>query len=246
MKPASKLRRFSCGLCLALLCTLPPGCSEQPVGTGDDAFRQMRSAQFALPEEGEQIAVMTTSMGVIKIRLFGQEVPAAVENFIGLAKSGYYDGQKFYRVFSDFLILSGDARDENQSFWGEKIDLETSSELHHFRGALGYYHDDTVLGNYSEFYLIQGDEVSASMVEEMREAGSSKYPDAVVSDYQRIGGIPDMDYSYTVFGQVFEGIEVVDAIAGTQVVENPPYDNEFSLPAQDIVIERIEILEYEG
>ena len=69
---------------------------------------------------------------------------------------------------------------------------------------------------------------------------------AVVSDYQRIGGIPDMDYSYTVFGQVFEGIEVVDAIAGTQVVENPPYDNEFSLPAQDIVIERIEILEYEG
>lgn len=55
-----------------------------------------------------------------------------------------------------------------------------------------------------------------------------------------------MDYNYTVFGQVFEGIEVVDAIAATRLVENPPYDNEYTLPAENIWIESVEIVEYEG
>ena len=54
------------------------------------------------------------------------------------------------------------------------------------------------------------------------------------------------DSNYTVFGQVFEGIEVVDAIAATRLVENPPYDNEYTLPAENIWIESVEIVEYEG
>ncbi|MEQ2441571.1 peptidylprolyl isomerase [Solibaculum intestinale] len=244
MKPAFRIRLCSLMLCLVLAAL--SGCSEQPLPQGDDAFRQMHSAQFALPEKGEQIAVVTTSLGVIKIRLFGEEAPAAVENFIGLAKSGFYNGQKFYRVIPDSLIVSGDAKDENQSFWGKKIELETSKELHHFRGALGYYHDDEVRGNYSEFYIIKGDEVNDAMAEEMKAAGSQKFSDGVISDYRRIGGFPDMDYNYTVFGQVFEGIEVVDAIAAAQLVENPPYDNEYTLPAENIWIESVEIVEYEG
>lgn len=113
-----------------------------------------------------------------------------MENFIGLAKSGFYNGQKFYRVIPDSLIVSGDAKDENQSFWGKKIELETSKDLHHFRGALGYYHDDEVRGNYSEFYIIQGDEVNDTMVEEMKAAGSQKFSDGVISDYRRIGRLP--------------------------------------------------------
>lgn len=87
MKPAFRIRLCSLMLCLVLAAL--SGCSEQPLPQGDDAFRQMHSAQFALPEKGEQIAVVTTSLGVIKIRLFGEEAPAAVENFIGLAKSGF-------------------------------------------------------------------------------------------------------------------------------------------------------------
>lgn len=70
MKPAFRMRLCSLVLCLVL--AVLSGCSEQPLPQGDDAFRQMHSAQFALPEKGEQIAVVTTSLGVIKIRLFGE------------------------------------------------------------------------------------------------------------------------------------------------------------------------------
>ena len=60
------------------------------------------------PQKGEDIAVMETSLGTIKLRFFPEQAPMAVENFLTLAKEGYYDGVSFHRVMSDFMIQGGD------------------------------------------------------------------------------------------------------------------------------------------
>lgn len=59
------------------------------------------------PQKGEDIAVMETSLGTIKLRFFPEQAPMAVENFLTLAKEGYYDGVSFHRVMSDFMIQGG-------------------------------------------------------------------------------------------------------------------------------------------
>ena len=64
--------------------------------------------QAQMPEEGEEIAVITTSKGVVKMRFFPEEAPKAVENFKTLAKKGYYNGLLFHRVIEDFMVQSGD------------------------------------------------------------------------------------------------------------------------------------------
>ena len=79
--------------------------TQQPAQTGEVKDTII---QAEMPQEGEEIAVMTTSEGVIKMRFFPEEAPKAVENFKTLAKDGYYDGLIFHRVIQDFMIQVGD------------------------------------------------------------------------------------------------------------------------------------------
>ena len=88
--------------------------------------------QAEMPAEGEEIAVITTSEGVIKMRLFPEEAPKAVENFQTLAKSGYYDGLTFHRVIEDFMVQTGDPTGTGsggESCWGEYFEDEVYIDL---------------------------------------------------------------------------------------------------------------------
>ena len=76
--------------------------------------------QAQMPEEGEEIAVITTSKGVVKMRFFPEEAPKAVENFKTLAKKGYYNGLLFHRVIEDFMVQTGDPKGDGtggESCW---------------------------------------------------------------------------------------------------------------------------------
>ena len=95
--------------------------------------------QFSDMVDGETIAVIKTNKGDIKVRFFPEEAPKAVENFISLAESGYYDGVIFHRVINDFMIQGGDPDGDGtggESAFGGKFEDEFSSKLYHFRGAL--------------------------------------------------------------------------------------------------------------
>lgn len=142
--------------------------------------------QTALPEAGEQIIVMETSKGTIKIRLFPTLAPKTVENFAGLADKGYYDGLKFHRVIPDFMIQGGDPNGNGtggESLWGGKFEDEFSPSLHNIRGALSMANSGPNT-NGSQFFIVQNAD-----------------------------GTPWLDGHHTVFGQVFEGMDIVDAIA---------------------------------
>ena len=207
--------------------------------------------------QGEEIAVMHTSMGDIKIKFFPEEAPKAVENFKTLAKEGYYDGITFHRVINDFMIQGGDPTGTGsggESMYGEYFEDEFSPNLYNFRGALSMANAGPNT-NGSQFFIVQAKTVTEGywdyIDEIVAEYGTENvlynsqtgnmvkvnYSDEARQIYNEIGGTPHLDYCHTVFGQVFEGMEVVDAIASVAVDENDK-------PADDVIIESITFENY--
>ena len=94
--------------------------------------------------------------------------------------------------------------------------------------------------NGSQFFIVQGNKISPDLIEQMKEAGEENgYPKEIVDAYEEVGGAFWLDGKHTVFGQVFEGMEVVDDIASTRV-------GFMDKPINDIVIEEAKVEEYKG
>ena len=168
--------------------------------------------QMGEPADGEEIAIMHTSMGDLTLRFFPDIAPKAVENFTTHARDGYYDGLIFHRVIKDFMIQGGDPLGTGtggESIWGGTFAYETSDQLYHFRGALAMAHSSLPDSNGSQFYIVQGSEVSSSLASQMQQAN---FPQKVISYYQQVGGAPHLDGGYTVFGQLVDGFDTLEAI----------------------------------
>lgn len=189
--------------------------------------------------QGDKIATIKTNMGEIKIRLFPKYAPKAVENFVTHAKEGYYDGLIFHRVIENFMIQGGDPNGTGtggESIWGEPFEDEFTPELHNLRGALSMANAGPGT-NGSQFFIVQAKEVSEDMLEQLRMANEQYFPTECIEAYEKMGGTPWLDYHHTVFGQVFEGMETVDAVAGV------PADYFTNKPKTDVTIESIIIEE---
>lgn len=188
---------------------------------------------------GDKTATIFTNMGVIKIRLFPKFAPKAVENFVTHAKEGYYDGLIFHRVIDGFMIQGGDPNGTGtggESIWGEPFEDEFTPELHNIRGALSMANAGPCT-NGSQFFIVQAKEVSEDMLEQLRMADEKYFPTECINAYEQYGGTPWLDYHHTVFGQVFEGMDAVDAIAGVSA------DYFTNKPKNDVIIEKITVEE---
>ena len=173
--------------------------------------------QLDKPQKGDTVAVMHTSMGDISIRLFGKEVPRTVENFVTHAKEGYYDGLTFHRVINDFMIQGGDPTGTGcggESIFGAAFEDEFHPELHNLRGALSMANAGPNT-NGSQFFIVQAKEAPLQLLSQVRESPDS-YPAETIDNYAAVGGTPHLDYRHSVFGQVFDGMDVVDAIAAVE------------------------------
>ncbi len=185
--------------------------------------------------ENEDLVEMTTSLGTIKIKLFPKIAPLAVENFMTHAKEGYYNGVTFHRVISEFMIQGGDPDGTGaggESIWKEEFAPEISDQLYHIRGALAMARtggDVSKKTQGSQFYIVQNDEDVSSGL------STKKYPEKIINAYKN-GGTPSLDGQYSVFGQVIEGLDVVDKIAASATDSN-------NKPTTDITIESINILQ---
>lgn len=196
----------------------------------------MQAIQLKKPETGDTVAVLHTSMGDIKIKLFGDKAPKTVENFTTHAKNGYYNGLKFHRVIKDFMIQGGDPMGTGvggESIWGAPFEDEFDPSLHNLRGALSMANAGPNT-NGSQFFIVQARDVPANMLEQMKDLADSGFPAEITEAYSTLGGTPWLDFRHTVFGQVFEGMEVVDAIAETKTVND--------VPAEDVIMNSIEII----
>ena len=191
--------------------------------------------QLAKPQAGEQIAVMHTNKGDISIRLFPDKAPKTVENFVTHAKNGYYDGIVFHRVIKDFMIQGGDPTATGcggESIWGTPFKDEFDPSLHNLRGALSMANAGPGT-NGSQFFIVQADSVHPNFLSQMKEL-PDYFPPEAVEAYAQIGGTPHLDYHHTVFGQVFEGMDVVDAIASVAT-------NHSDKPLEDVIILGIDV-----
>ncbi|HFI0039385.1 TPA: peptidylprolyl isomerase [Streptococcus suis] len=189
--------------------------------------------------ENEAAVKIKTTEGDITIKLFPEQAPLTVENFLTHAKEGYYNGTIFHRVIKDFMIQGGDPLGNGtggESIWagkGTTIDAgygfkdEISAFLYNIRGSLSMANAGAGT-NGSQFFINQNTTDMSSQL------STSSYPGKIIEAYKN-GGNPNLDGKHTVFGQVIEGMDIVDKIAS---VETDSSDK----PKTDVKIESIEIV----
>ena len=185
---------------------------------------------FAAKPKDTYVKVSTT-YGQVFIKLYN-ETPKHRDNFIKLAKEGTLNGTLFHRVIKGFMIQGGDPNSKTavtgQSLGdgdlGYKVDAEFIPNLFHKKGVLAAARDNNPekASSASQFYLVQGkkytdDELDA--VEKGRLAGR-KIPAQQREIYKTVGGTPFLDQTYTVYGEVVKGLEMVDKIADLPVGAN--------------------------
>lgn len=212
---------------------------EETTNDGGQADQSQATEDLDYPQataevqEGERLVEMVTSMGTVKIKLFPEQAPKAVENFIKHSEEGYYEGVTFHRVIDGFMIQGGDPDGTGmggESIYGGPFEDEFSKQLFNIRGALSMANSGPNT-NGSQFFIVQNKELDASLPEKMKQAG---YPEEVLKMYEN-GGTPHLDGRHTVFGQVVEGMDVVDKIASTPTGAQDK-------PEEDVVIEKINVL----
>lgn len=196
--------------------------------------------QLQKPMNKEEIAIIKTNLGDIKIRLFPEVAPKAVENFTTHSRDGYYDGISFHRVISNFMIQGGDPDGTGRggsSIWGKPFEDEFSPEYRNIRGALSMANAGPGT-NGSQFFIVQKNDIEKDIIEQMKDLGQDKgYSEDVVKAYEENGGTFWLDGKHTVFGHVFDGMEVVDRIAGVSVGRN-------DMPKEPVMIMTIEITQH--
>lgn len=187
--------------------------------------------QLTQIKKGDTVAVLKTNMGDIKIKLFPEKAPKTVENFTTLIKNGYYNGIIFHRVINDFMIQGGDPTGTGcggESIFGHAFEDEFDIELRNYRGALSMANAGPNT-NGSQFFIVQAKKVDDGLIAQMKQLADRGFPEEVTANYQKLGGTPHLDFRHTVFGQVAEGMDVVDAIAAVKVGAGDK-------PIEDVVI----------
>lgn len=189
-------------------------------------YPQLDAANYSGP-----VAIFKTNKGDIRIKLFSDIAPKTVENFITHAKNGYYNNGIFHRVISDFMIQGGDPEGTGmggESIWGGSFEDEFSDRLFNTYGALSMANAGPNT-NGSQFFIVQASNFPSQMVSALRDL-----PAEVAEFYRQKGGTPWLDGKHTVFGQVIEGLNIVDEIAKVKV-------DMADKPRVDVVINTIEI-----
>ena len=188
--------------------------------------------QLELERVSGPTAVISTNYGDITVQLFPEQAPKTVENFVILARRGYYDGVNFHRVIADFMIQGGDPTGTGaggESAFGEPFADEFSKKLFNLRGALSMANAGPNT-NGSQFFIVQNQHLSPEMNVQMEVAG---YPKKVIEAYDN-GGTPWLDFHHTVFGRVIAGMDVVDQIAACATDAQ-------NKPQQDVTIQTVKV-----
>lgn len=172
-------------------------------------------------EHPDTIAVISTRHGDIKVRLY-KDTPLHRANFVRLAKAGFYDQGEFYRVVKDFAIQGGDSDNRTMKQGAYKLPQEFNRKYIHKKGALAMarYGDERNPDKESSshnFYIVQGNPVPLEQLRSWETTHGIKYIPEEIKIYTTIGGEPSLDTEYTVFGEVIEGLDVVDKIADEPV-----------------------------
>lgn len=201
-------------LCMILLLV---GCSASQAPSSLDDITVKNVPQLEEPQSGEEILIIDTSYGEVKIRLFPEHAPLAVEGIKEYVQEGYFDDKSFTRIESDFLMQVREV-DKSESEEEPLYPAEVTKDLRHFTGAVGMAqlsnrvgeHEDNTMFN--SFYIILPSELDEEYINTMKPALGDRITDEQVTAFDLLGGKPSLDGRYTVFGQVYEGLDILAKI----------------------------------
>ena len=202
-------------------------------------------SSFATAQEvkNEQLIKMETSKGDMIIKLYN-ETPAHRDNMIKLIKEGFYQDQLFHRVIKEFMIQGGDPHSKGAEKGqrlgsggpGYTVPAEFHKDLIHKKGALaaarkGGSANPEKASSGSQFYLVQGRVLSPEEIDFLKQRGVASFSEESAEIYKTLGGTPHLDGSYTIFGEVVKGLEIIDSIANcpTDAYDRPIEDVFYSI-----------------
>lgn len=200
--------------------------------------------------ERRSVVLIETTAGNIRVAL-SDDTPMHRKNFLKLVSKGYYDGTLFHRVIEDFMIQGGDPESRDATpgvvLGKGEPDYRIPAEfnlpyLYHWRGALAAARESDEFNpernsSGSQFYIVWGKKQKASdirKVTNMLEEKGIKLTQHMIDEYMSRGGTPHLDGQYTVFGEVIEGLDVVEKIQSVKTDEN-------DRPIEDVKIIRMTI-----
>lgn len=177
-------------------------------------------------KEKETMIEITTDYGTMKAKLYNS-TPKHRDNMVKLIEEGFYDGLIFHRVIQNFMIQGGDPNSRNappqqqlgSGGPGYKVDAEIGAL--HYKGAIAAARTGDAVNperksSGSQFYIVDGQPVDDNMLQGMKAQFGTEYTPEQIARYKEVGGTPFLDGQYTVFGQVVEGLDVIDKIAAVQ------------------------------
>lgn len=184
-------------------------------------------------------ALISTDFGDMKVKLYNS-TPQHRDNFIKLAGEGFYDGLLFHRIVEGFMIQGGDPDSRNAEpgkrlgMGGPGYQIPAEIGALHLKGALSAARttNPEKKSSGSQFYIVHGKPVSAAELSRFSQRHGRAYSETQQQLYAELGGTPALDYEYTVFGEVIEGFDVLDAIAA---VPAPP-DSQGARPFEDVTM----------
>lgn len=194
------------------------------------------TAVMSKKKDKRSIVLIETSAGNIRVAL-SDDTPLHRDNFLTLASKGYYDGTLFHRVIPGFMIQGGDPDSRNATpdkqlgngGPGYTIPAEFDLPyLYHRRGALAAARDGDEVNpeqesSGSQFYIVWGKRQTAADIRKVTatlEEKGIELTSQMISDYEMYAGTPHLDGQYTVFGEVIEGLDVVEKIQGVKTDKN--------------------------
>ena len=178
----------------------------------------------AQEKEKETIVVIETNYGTIKAKLYN-DTPLHRDNFVKLVNQGWYNGSPFHRVIKNFMIQGGGKSDGTQDP-GYTIPAEIRSDHIHKKGALcaarkGDQVNPKKESSGSQFYIVQGQVLEDKVLDMYEDRLGTVFTAKQRQAYKTVGGTPHLDGEYTVFGEVIEGLDVVEKISKVQTGFDP-------------------------
>ena len=194
------------------------------IGTNTFAQKKKKSMEKAVTDT---LIEITTDYGTMKLKLY-KETPLHRANFMKLVSEGFYDSLLFHRIIKGFMIQGGDPDSKNAAPGkmlgsgdvGYKIPAELIDTLYHKKGVLAAARDGNPekASSGCQFYIVQGKPMTEAEITQAEQRIGFTMSEKQKSDYMTVGGSPWLDRNYTVFGEIVEGLDVIDKIAAVKTL----------------------------
>ncbi|HOS15488.1 MAG TPA: peptidylprolyl isomerase [Bacteroidales bacterium] len=215
-------------------------------------FQPSWAESLEKPKKTKEIMIeITTNKGVFVVKLYN-ETPLHRDNFVKLVNEKYYDSLLFHRVIQGFMIQGGDPESRHavsEQMLGNggpdyTIPAEFNASIIHKKGALAAARTADNINpkkesSGSQFYIVQGKTYDSNQLKNISLRNNINYTDQQKEIYQTIGGTPHLDGAYTVFGEVIQGLDIIDTIAAVAT-------NQANRPLEDIRIISMKIVKKNG